>query len=154
MEEIIGGAQKTDNMVETLTRDVDRQAKAIGDVQRANNVIREMSQAISAATKEQTVNARQVAIAIENVNELTQQAASAAEEMSNATGELTALATQLRALVDKFQAVGADGDDPQETSPVSYRERVGNSRASYALQETHTPFAAGLAPRAAPVLSK
>jgi methyl-accepting chemotaxis protein len=109
-------------MVETLTGDVDRQAKAIGEVQRANKVIREMSQAISAATREQTVNARQVATAIENVNELIQQAASAAEEISDATGELTGLATQLRALVDRFQGVGADDNgQPTRTSAAPAR---------------------------------
>ena len=111
MEEIIGGAQNTGRIVETLTRDVDRQAKAIGDAQRANKVIREMSHAISAATREQTTSARQVAIAIENVNELTQKAASAAEEMSDATGELTGHGDPAHGeLVDKFQGVGTGGD--------------------------------------------
>jgi methyl-accepting chemotaxis protein len=56
--------------------------------------ISEMSQSISAATEEQTTNAKQVSKAIENVNELTQQAASAAEEMTYR--KLSTLAHTLR----------------------------------------------------------
>ena len=62
-----------------------------------------MSQSISAATGEQTTNAKQVSKAIENVNELTQQAASAAEEMSAATEELSTLAQQMQRLVEQFR---------------------------------------------------
>jgi methyl-accepting chemotaxis protein len=62
-----------------------------------------MSQSISAATEEQTTNAKQVAKAIENVNELTQQASSAAEEMSAATEELSGLAQAMQRLVEQFR---------------------------------------------------
>jgi len=62
-----------------------------------------MSQSISAATEEQTTNAKQVSKAIENVNELTQQAASAAEEMGAATEELSTLAQQLLRQVEQFK---------------------------------------------------
>ena len=62
-----------------------------------------MCESISAATEEQTVNAKQVARAVEDVNELTQQAAAASEEMSAATEELSALAEQMQRLVERFR---------------------------------------------------
>jgi methyl-accepting chemotaxis protein len=70
-----------------------------------------MSQSISAATAEQSMNARQVAKSIEHINELTQSAASAAEQMSAATGEMTGLAGQLQKLVDQFQLAEANGPE-------------------------------------------
>jgi methyl-accepting chemotaxis protein len=103
MEAIIGGAQKTNEMVAALAADIDQQVGAIKEVAKATESISEMSQSISAATEEQTTNAKQVAKAIENVNELTQQAASAAEEMSAATEELSTLAQQMQRLVEQFR---------------------------------------------------
>jgi methyl-accepting chemotaxis protein len=103
MDEIIQGAQKTNEMVSALASDIEQQIGAIKEVARATESISEMSQSISAATEEQTTNAKQVSKAIENVNELTQQAASAAEEMSAATEELSTLAQQMQRLVEQFR---------------------------------------------------
>ena len=61
-----------------------------------------MSQSISAATEEQTTNAKQVSKAVENVNDITQSAASAAEEMSAATEQLTCMAQELQRLMAQF----------------------------------------------------
>lgn len=61
--------------------------------------ITDMSQNISAATEEQATNSRQVAKAVENVNEITQSAASAAEQMSSATEQLSSLAQELQRVV-------------------------------------------------------
>ena len=62
-----------------------------------------MSQSISAATEEQTTNAKEVSKAVENVSELTQSAASAAEQMSASTEQLSGMAKQLRELVAGFK---------------------------------------------------
>jgi hypothetical protein len=62
-----------------------------------------MSAGISAATEEQTANSRQVSKAVEHVNELTQTAASSAEEMSGATEELSRMANELQRLVGQFR---------------------------------------------------
>ena len=62
-----------------------------------------MSQSISAATEEQTTNAKQVSKAVESVNELTQAAASSAEEMSAATEQLSGMAQELQRLVAQFK---------------------------------------------------
>jgi methyl-accepting chemotaxis protein len=79
-----------------------------------------MSQSISAATEEQTTNAKQVAKAIENVNELTQQAASSAEEMSAATEELSTLAQQMQRLVEQFRLSEEGGKAlPEPQAPRS-----------------------------------
>jgi methyl-accepting chemotaxis protein len=78
-----------------------------------------MSQSISAATEEQTTNAKQVSKAIENVNELTQQAAGAAEEMSASTEELSSLAQALQQLVEQFRvSEGASRELPQPGTAV------------------------------------
>ena len=113
MEAIIGGAQKTNEMVTALTSDIEQQIGAIKEVAKATESISEMSQSISAATEEQTTNAKQVAKAIENVNELTQQAASSAEEMSAATEELSTLAQQMQRLVEQFR-LSEDGRGARE----------------------------------------
>ncbi len=116
MEAIIGGAKKTHAVVEALSHDMGRQTGAIGELGKATDSIAEMSQSIRAATEEQTTNARQVAKAIENVNELTQQAAGAAEEMSGATQELSGLARSLQRLVEQFR-LAEDGRKEERSGP-------------------------------------
>ena len=117
MDEIIQGAQKTNEMVSTLASDIEQQIGAIKEVAKATESISEMSQSISAATEEQTTNAKQVSKAIENVNELTQQAASAAEEMSATTEELSTLAQQMQRLVEQFRLSEDTGRQlPQPTT--------------------------------------
>ena len=110
MESIIGGARKTNQMVEELAADIGQQLGAIGEMSKAGDSISEMSQSISAAAEQQTTNARQVAKAIENVNELTQQAASAAEEMRGATEGLSGLAQGLKKLLEQFKLAENDVD--------------------------------------------
>ncbi|HTZ52443.1 MAG TPA: methyl-accepting chemotaxis protein, partial [Spirochaetia bacterium] len=72
---------------------------------------------ISAATEEQTTNARQVSVAVENVNEVTQTAASAAEEMSAATEQLSGMAQELARLMSQFKLAdhGDEGSGVSET---------------------------------------
>jgi methyl-accepting chemotaxis protein len=103
MEEIIAGARRTNEMVQSLAGDVEHQVAAIKEVAKATGSINEMSQSISAATEEQATNAKQVSKAIENVNDLTQQAASSAEQMTASTEELSTLAQQLQRLVEQFR---------------------------------------------------
>ncbi len=121
MEAIIEGARKTNHVVEALAGGIEQQVTAIKEVASATESISEMSQSISAATEEQATNARQVAKAIENVNELTQQASSSSEEMSAATNELSHLAQELQAVVQRFRLDGASAAPrlpAQATAPV------------------------------------
>jgi methyl-accepting chemotaxis protein len=103
MNAIIEGARTTSRLVEELGGDLARGVKGIGEVTAAMGSISEMSSSISAATEQQTVNAKQVAGAIENVNELTQAAAASAVQMSGATGELNGMARNLEDLVERFR---------------------------------------------------
>jgi methyl-accepting chemotaxis protein len=73
------------------------------------NNVSEMSHSISAATEEQTTNAKQVSKAVENVNELTQSAAFSAEEMSSATEQLSGMAQELQRLMSQFKITDGDG---------------------------------------------
>ncbi|HTO22892.1 MAG TPA: methyl-accepting chemotaxis protein, partial [Spirochaetia bacterium] len=76
--------------------------------------VSEMSASISAATEEQSTNARQVAKAMEQVNQVTQGAASAAEELSAATEQLSAMAGELKKLATQFRI----GDERRESAPA------------------------------------
>ncbi|HET6450247.1 MAG TPA: hypothetical protein VFI08_03010, partial [Spirochaetia bacterium] len=69
--------------------------------------------------------AKQVSVAVENVNEVTQSAASAAEEMSAATEQLASMSAELRKLTAQFKIeAGADGADAGAVVPAS----AGNGR--------------------------
>jgi methyl-accepting chemotaxis protein len=106
MEAIIAGAQRTDQMVASLSRDIDGQAAAIGDVMKATDEISVVSTGISAATAEQTTTARQVAAAIETISGLTRHAAATAGQMSDANRELQCLAQSMESMVMKFELAG------------------------------------------------
>jgi methyl-accepting chemotaxis protein len=136
MDEIIGGAQKTNEMVTALANDIEQQINAIKEVAKATESISEMSQSISAATGEQTTNAKQVSKAIENVNELTQQAASAAEEMSAATEELSTLAQQMQRLVEQFRL---SEDTSRELPQPKARKHDGAEKEESAEKHLFTP---------------
>ena len=103
MDAIIEGSRTTSRMVEELGGELARGLKGIQEVTTAMGSISEMSSSISTATEQQTVNAKQVAGAIENVSELTQTAAASAVQMSGATGELTSMARTLEELVQRFR---------------------------------------------------
>ena len=107
MEQIREGAQKTKDMIGSLSESMTQQVAAIHQLAGALNNVSEMSLSISAATEEQTTNAKQVSKAVENVNEITQSGASAAEETSAATEQLAGLAQELQQMVAQFK-VAAD----------------------------------------------
>jgi len=118
MDAIIEGSRTTSTMVEGLGGELSRGVTAIGEVTTAMGNISEMSSSISAATEQQSVNAKQVARAIENVNELTQQAAASAVGMSGATADLSAMARALEDLVTRFRgAETTAGPAPRDASP-------------------------------------
>jgi len=81
--------------------------------------VSEMSLNISAATGEQSSNAKQVSRAVESVNETTQAAASSAEELSTSTQELSAMAQKLQRLVGQFKIAGREAAPGYSISPRS-----------------------------------
>jgi methyl-accepting chemotaxis protein len=103
MSEIITGAMTASAMVGDLQKLIGQQVDAIKETAGAVGNLSEMSQGITAATEEQTTNARQVSKAIESVNDLTQQAATAAEQMASSTEELSGMAQQLQGMVANFK---------------------------------------------------
>ena len=110
------GARKTNQEIEALGSRIQAQIGSIAAVASSIESITEMSHSISKLrTEEQTTNARQVATAMENVNDLTQQAAAAAGHMFYGTIELSNLAQQLKTLVEQF-AVG-EGMGPWRPHP-------------------------------------
>jgi methyl-accepting chemotaxis protein len=107
VDSIIASSRETNETIARLVEDMRAQVAALAEVSRATQSIREMAQGISAATEEQTTNAREVARAIENANQLTQRSAGVAEEFSASTADLAQLALRLQKLVDDFHL----GDD-------------------------------------------
>ena len=108
MEQIRVSSQKVQEMIAGLSRSMESQVEAMKTLSSALAAVSEMSLNISAATGEQSANARQVSRAVENVNELTQAAASSAEELSSSTEELSAMAQKLMKMMGKFKIAGRE----------------------------------------------
>jgi methyl-accepting chemotaxis protein len=103
MTEIINGALTASRMVAELKKSLEQQAAAVRETSLAVKNLNEMSQGISAATEEQNTNSRQVGKAIESVNDITQAAATSAQQMASSTEELAGMAQQLQVLVQRFK---------------------------------------------------
>ena len=111
MEGIIDGAKRSGETVQTLATELEQSLDVLGEAGKATETIADMSQSISAATQQQSINARQVAKAIDHVNGLTQSAAAAAEQTSSATTQLSGLAAELQSMVDHFRLAAAAGEE-------------------------------------------
>ena len=103
MEQIRSASQQVSVMIGRLTASMNAQVDAVTALAGALQRVEEMSQSISVSTEEQTTNARQVSLAIDGINEITQGTASAAGLMSNTTAHLAEMAQALRRLVAQFQ---------------------------------------------------
>lgn len=113
MTEIIEGATTASTMVAELQKTVDQQAAGIHAMASAMKSLNEMSTSIGAATEEQNTNSQQVSRAIDSVNDITQQAASSAEEMAASTGELAGMAQRLQRLSERFK-LGTNGKGSED----------------------------------------
>jgi methyl-accepting chemotaxis protein len=74
-------------------------AKLVPDIQRTSELVQE----ITAASREQTVNADQINSSIQQLNQVIQQNAGAAEEMASTAEELSSQAEQLQATISFFK---------------------------------------------------
>ena len=116
MELIRAASQQVNETITALAESMGQQVSVITDLSRALANVTEMSQGISTATEEQTVNARQVSKAVETVTDLTQSAATAAGQMSSATEKLFLMAQELNNLVAQFK-IGHE-EVSSETAPL------------------------------------
>jgi methyl-accepting chemotaxis protein len=115
MEHIREASHRVSDMIGGVAKTMDRQVGMIREMAAALESMNEMSQSISAAAEEQSTNTKQVSQAVENVNGITQSAATAAEEMSTATEQLARMAQELQKLVEGLRvAVEESGDDVEE----------------------------------------
>jgi methyl-accepting chemotaxis protein len=80
-------------------------SKLVPDIKRTAELVQE----ISAASNEQSEGAEQVNIAIQSLDQVTQQNAAAAEEMAATSEEMTAQAEQLKATVSFFNVGDSTG---------------------------------------------
>ncbi|HUI69635.1 MAG TPA: methyl-accepting chemotaxis protein [Spirochaetia bacterium] len=103
MEQIRVASERVNEMITTVSQSMTTQIGAIKELARTLDSVSEMSQSISASVVEQTTNAKDVSDAIEGVNEITQSSASAAEQMSSATDQLSKMAQNLKALMEQFR---------------------------------------------------
>jgi len=116
MELIRAASQKVKEMISDLTLSMEQQVQAARDMEESLASIRQMSLNISDATAEQTSNARQVSQAVENVNDVAQNAATAAQEMSRATEVLAGMAEELLKLTAQFRI--QDQEQAQEVAAL------------------------------------
>jgi methyl-accepting chemotaxis protein len=114
-----GNVSVGNQMIERLAKDIGLQIEAVREVSKALEDISEMSQNISAATEEQSTNAKHVSKAIEDINNVVQDSASSAEAVSRATEQLAGMAAQLRRLITQFKVAGR-----QEEGGYSLEEEV------------------------------
>ena len=128
MEQIRDGAQKSRDMIGSLSDAMQQQVTAVAQLSTALKNVSEMSMSISAATEEQTSNAKQVSKAVENVNEITQSAASASEETSASTEQMATMAQELQRLVAQFKVktreAGRGGKAADATTAVEKHPAV------------------------------
>ena len=78
---------------------------------------------------------------MENVNELTQEAASAAEEMSSATEQLSGMAQELQKLVAQFKVAAAMGDRRPRRRPDENRVGLAGDTVEHGRAERRTEMA-------------
>ncbi|HET6450602.1 MAG TPA: methyl-accepting chemotaxis protein [Spirochaetia bacterium] len=110
MEMIRAASQKVNEMIAGLSESISLQVRSVNEMAASLSSISEMSLNITAATAEQTANARQVSIAVEDVNEVAQNAATAAQEMSKSTEALAAMAQELQKLTGQFRIEAEDSE--------------------------------------------
>jgi len=107
-------------MIERLAKDISLQIEAVREVSKALESINEMSQNISAATEEQSTNAKHISKAIEDINDVVQDSASSAEAVSRAVAQLAGMADELRQLSGQFKVESGQqrGGGPAEDAEV------------------------------------
>jgi methyl-accepting chemotaxis protein len=108
IKESEGNVSAGSQMMERLAKDIGLQIEAVREVSKALEEINEMSQNISAATEEQSTNAKHVSKAIEDINNVVQDSAASAEAVSRATEQLAGMAAQLRQLITQFKVSGQE----------------------------------------------
>lgn len=102
------------SMITNLADAIHRQIDSIDDVSKGLISISEMSQNISAATEEQTTNAKHVSVAVEDNNKLVQGTALSAETVSDAATKLAGMSEELKGLVARFKVKTGSVEQPEE----------------------------------------
>jgi len=148
MEQIRAASQKVKDMIAGLASSMTRQASAVTDLNGALATVSEMSRSISAATEEQTTNARQVSMAVESVSDLTQGAASSAEQVSAATAQLASMAQELQKLMAQYKVL--EGAPSPERVPDGGRARRHNGNLLDGAAALSSTGAAAALQKAAP----
>ena len=124
MDSIISGSQRTSRMLEELGVEVRQGVEATDGVSGDMGEIAKISQGIAAATGEQAASARTAASAIENVNEITQNASASSQQMSEATVELSELARTLHQIMAQFKLAGDTGATTSAVVPAGAIRRA------------------------------
>ncbi len=106
MEQIRDASRQVNGMISKVSESMTAQVASIKELAKVLQNISDMSQNISLSVHEQTTNARQVSLAVEGVNKITQSTAAAAEQMSSATEQLSGMAQDLRTLIGQFHTNG------------------------------------------------
>ena len=110
----------------------------VPNIQRTSDLVQE----ITAASQEQSAGAGQINIAMEQMNQITQQNASASEELAATSEEMNAQAAQLLELISYFQldglrsAVAGAHREPSRAGPPAAAPRRDRGNARPALDDS------------------
>ena len=129
MEQIRAGAQKAKEMIVSLSESMSQQVTAVQQFVHGPDKHERNEPEHICGNRRADNKRKQVSKAVENVNDLTQSAASAAEEMSSATEQLSSMAQELQRLMGQFKIEEGNGAEGQTKIRAHSGNDNGNGRA-------------------------
>jgi methyl-accepting chemotaxis protein len=124
-------AKEIGGMATTSVSVAERSGKLIGELVPAIRKTADLVQEVAAASQEQGAGVGQVNRAMSVVDQVTQQNASAAEELSSTSEEMASQAESLQGIISFFQLAGERSGDVRRAAPAP-RAALGAAPAAHA----------------------
>jgi methyl-accepting chemotaxis protein len=102
LETIIGNIASTEKLVQQISQSTEKQAASSETVLKDTRLVMEMAESISKATAEQMDTNSEMGKTVETINQSTQAAAAAAEEIASSAEEISAQAESLQSQIEFF----------------------------------------------------
>jgi methyl-accepting chemotaxis protein len=123
-------AQEIGELAEGSVNTAERAGALLNEIVPSIGKTSDLVQEIAAASKEQSSGAGQVSTAMHQINQITQQNASASEELAATAEEMSDSARQLQALMNFFQTDGGRDAIPTPSRPATSRPATKSGNAS------------------------
>ena len=107
----------------------EKAGKLLDEIVPATRKTADLVQEITAASQEQTTGVEQVNTAMAQLNQITQQNASASEELAATAEEMSGQAANLQEIIGFFTLAGSQNKDRQPASRISVSKGVASSKA-------------------------